>query len=140
MDVCGGCVPYAALLGSNKPGSGSPSQIPVLDHQQESKKTDHKLASMVSLSSFFKFFLHYSFAYIYIYIVLRFFVLFCLFFQFTQHNIPQLHLLFQRQIKTKILKKYFYTVAQITLMYTGSQSVLILQRLSFISILDALTL
>lgn len=56
MDVCGGCVPYAALLGSNKPGSGSQSQIPVLDHQQESRKTDHKSASKVSLSSSIKVF------------------------------------------------------------------------------------
>lgn len=71
MDVCGGCVPYAALLGSNKPGSGSQSQIPVLDHQQESRKTDHKSASKVSLSSSIKVFcitfLHKMYIYVYIY-------------------------------------------------------------------------
>lgn len=69
MDVCGGCVPYAALLGSNKPGSGSQSQIPVLDHQQESRKTDHKSTSKVSLSSSIKVFaLHFSIECIYTYI------------------------------------------------------------------------
>lgn len=51
MDVYGGWIPYAGLPsdGSNRPGSGSPSQIPILDHQWESRKTDHKSASRVSL-------------------------------------------------------------------------------------------
>lgn len=39
IDVCGGWIPYALLSdGSNRPCSGSPSQIPVRDHLWESRK------------------------------------------------------------------------------------------------------